>query len=333
MKNYNHPMLRRLRTIHDMIKARKYPNSSDFCTSDTGETRIKVSRATFNRDILALKYDMHAPLHFDNKKNGYYYSEDYDLPFNYVDKSSGEVLMCAKLLLQNYSDTPFYNSLCETLSELIDINSRNDEHNILDRIKVAKSLIYSKADDSVWPLIIESLKKNLIIEFDYSSKGIVKHETVEPYEIVFDNGKTFLFAKETDTDAMHLFAVFKLQNLAVTDKKFELPAEYSLSQINGDSRLGAYYSNRGKMKFKIEVSGETQALLSTVKFADDQKQTFDKERNCTTYEFTSGQFELIFNYMVSFADEAKPIEPPELVEKWKAYWRDKIDKIKERIEE
>ncbi len=332
MKNQTYPMLYRIKTIHDMIKAGKYPNSSDFCTDDHN-TGILVSRATFNRDLRALKYDMKAPLKFDSKKNGYYYSEDYDLPFNYIDKTSAETLMCAKLLLQNYADTPFYDNLCKALNELTSINLKDAENNILDRIEVAKSLIYSKADDSLWPLLMEALEKNLVVEFDYSSKGVAEHEIAEPYEIVLDNGKTFLLAKETGTGAIRLFAVFKLQNLVLTDKTFKLPAEHTLTQINGDSRLGAFYSNRGKMKFKIEVSGETQALLSTVKFADDQKQTFDEEKNCTLYEFTSGQFELIFNYLVSFADEAKPIEPPELVEKWKSHWRDKLDKIKKIIEE
>ena len=41
------------------------------------------------RDIDALRYDFEAPIEYDKKHNGYYYSnDDYNLPFNYLDKMS-----------------------------------------------------------------------------------------------------------------------------------------------------------------------------------------------------------------------------------------------------
>ena len=41
---------------------------------------------------------------------------------------------------------------------------------------------------------------------------------------------------------------------------------------------------------------------------------------------------MIFNYLISFADEVLPLEPVELMEKWKSYWQDKIPKIIKKIE-
>ena len=131
---------------------------------------------------------------------------------------------------------------------------------------------------------------------------------------------------------MQLFAIFKLENLKVLDGTFTLPKIYKFSQFTNNARLGTFGAEIEKKQYKIKVSGNTQELLKTVKFADDQNADYDSKNNTTTYTFTSTQFDMIFNYLISFTDEALPLEPVELVEKWKAYWQDKIPKIIKKIE-
>lgn len=327
MKKYTRPMLYRMKTIHDMIKTGSFPNSKDFCS------KLDQSRPTIMRDLDALRYDFEAPIVYDKKHNGYYYSnDDYNLPFNYLDKMSSEVLLYAKTLMQNFKDTPFYENLCDTISALIDPDCNGNSINLLERIAVAPTLIYQKTDEKIWNQILNAIKKNNMIEFDYTSKGNTNHITAEPYQIILDNGKTFLFANIIPENKMQLFAIFKLENLKVLDETFTLPKIYKFSQFTNNDRLGTFGAEIEKKQYKIKVSGNTQELLKTVKFTDDQNTEYDSKSNTTTYTFTSTQFEVIFNYLISFADEVLPLEPVELVEQWKLYWQDKTPKIIKKIE-
>ena len=131
---------------------------------------------------------------------------------------------------------------------------------------------------------------------------------------------------------MQLFAIFKLENLKILDKTFTLPKIYKFSQFTNNARLGTFGAEIENKQYKIKVSGITQELLKTVKFADDQNTEYDSKSNTTTSTFTSTQFEIIFNHLISFADEALPLEPVELVEQWKLYWQDKTPKIIKKIE-
>ena len=113
MRNYTRPMLYRIKSIHDMIGAGRYPNFRDF------HERFEVSRSTILRDLGILKVDFHAPIVFDGRKQGYCYSEPYELPFNSLDKDSSGILLRAMKALEAYKGTPFYDDLSESLGSMV----------------------------------------------------------------------------------------------------------------------------------------------------------------------------------------------------------------------
>ena len=69
-------LLERIYYFHARIQDGRYPNSGDLVAE------FEVSAATAHRDIAYLRDRLLAPLAFDQKKNGYYYTDSgFRLPF------------------------------------------------------------------------------------------------------------------------------------------------------------------------------------------------------------------------------------------------------------
>jgi predicted DNA-binding transcriptional regulator YafY len=70
-------LLERVYSFHQDLLQQRYPNATILVD------RFEVSLATARRDIAYLRDRLMAPLAFDNRKNGFYYTEDdFSLPFN-----------------------------------------------------------------------------------------------------------------------------------------------------------------------------------------------------------------------------------------------------------
>ena len=225
MRNCTRPMLYRIKSIHDMISAGRYPNFRDF------HERFEVSRSTILRDLGILKVDFHAPIVFDGRNQGYCYSEPYELPFNSLDKDSSGILLRAMKALEAYKGTPFYDDLSESLGSMVSDDARKAGSSILDRIESVGSRPCCAAGRTRWALVFEALERNLVIEFDYGQEGSKAHETVEPYQVVLDNGMAYLFANRAESGITGLFAIHELENLRITGRSFSLPPVYRYSEL------------------------------------------------------------------------------------------------------
>ncbi|HAL18651.1 MAG TPA: hypothetical protein DCO86_03410 [Spirochaetaceae bacterium] len=325
-KKLTRPMLYRIGIEHEMIKDGGFPNRNDF------QDKLEASLPTIARDLEILKYDLRAPLKYDNSKRGYYYSEEFELPFRYVDDNSADILMCAKRLLETYKATPLYDDLSNLLNTLVSPNSKS-ESSLFDRIGIIRHEEYLEANGEVWKTVIDAIRTNRMVSFDYTrlyynDARKTKSHTIAPYQILFDGGKTYCFGEENGL--CKLFAINRMRNAALTDITFSLPPNHGFESTSGNGRFGAFVSEKGKMKYKIRFSSTwARELIRQSRYSDDQTITDDDEQGFTALEFTSVQFEQIFYWLKTFGADAIPIEPLELVEAWKKDWKETIGKLKE----
>lgn len=70
----NRPQMRRLVELDRLICAEKYPNALTFAME------WEVSQKTIQRDIAYMRDELEAPLEYDRHRNGYYYTQQWDLP-------------------------------------------------------------------------------------------------------------------------------------------------------------------------------------------------------------------------------------------------------------
>jgi proteasome accessory factor B len=88
MKSANRPALLRFARIDEKIRSGSWPNAPSLA----GE--LEVAPRTIHRDVEFLRDQFHAPIAFDTRKNGYYYSNpSFRLPYFQV--SEGECIASA----------------------------------------------------------------------------------------------------------------------------------------------------------------------------------------------------------------------------------------------
>ncbi|MBO4629494.1 MAG: transcriptional regulator, partial [Treponema sp.] len=114
-RNATH-MLRYLFQIEQSIRNGEYPNANKL----NEKLRTNFSRSTFGRYIDILREEYDAPIEFDFRKNGYYYT-DSTFSLNQVMLKEGELLTLSTILplLEQYKNTPMEKSYRDLMQKLI----------------------------------------------------------------------------------------------------------------------------------------------------------------------------------------------------------------------
>ena len=155
------------------------------------------------------------------------------------------------------------------------------------------------------------------VTFEYASmgRGEVSKRNVEPYGLFFLNSHWYLVGHDVDKDAFRNFRVSRISGLKVNDAKkgtpdYEIPASFSLRaharsknawELGDDQVLEAVVAIRG-------TSGAARAAAALGVDAGDGSET---------REFTVRRADVFARWLLSFAGELVPLEPPALVEEYK----------------
>ena len=304
-------MIERMIGIHKKIRSECYPNSQQLAY-DFG-----VSISTISRDIDYMKNRFDAPIEYDAKKRGYYYSGNFDIPTKLVSSEKLIALSYAKKLLVQYEGTPVYDEISNVIEFLIDSQTENNAH-FLERIAVpprAKILLNQKN----WKLLLVALNQNSIIEFDYTGrwKSEKSHRRVHPYQILIDDGVCYLFGFSEERKAERLFVISRMEKIYITKDTFELPEDFEFSSRCKGGRFGAFKGNGKVEKVKVEFYDDAREWVKERIWADNQK--IEEDEYATTITFSSNQTHEVLHWILSQGHNAKPLEPEWLVDQWKFY--------------
>ena len=177
---------------------------------------------------------------------------------------------------------------------------------------------------------LEAIKKNYLLDFNYFSKWEPEelHRKIMPFQLVFDSGSLFLYGAGSKTpENPRLFKLSKMHDVQViTSKTFELPANFSFHENFEKGRFGAFQYDEA-YDFKIEFSGDARSIVRECIWADNQIIEENQKAATTTISFTSSQWIPIFRWLLSFGENARPLEPDWLVEQWKESIRKMSEKV------
>ncbi|MBP5576065.1 MAG: WYL domain-containing protein [Treponema sp.] len=305
-----HLILERLVEIHKKIKSGCYPNVKQLAYD------LEVSIPTINRDIEFFKDRFHAPIEYDAKKRGYYYSDDYEMPLNRISSADMQTLSCARMLLSSYEGTPVYEEVEKIIDLLTDSKSTGNS-TFLNRIAIppAPKII---VDEKIWSEIVKAMRENRVIEFDYN--GIwnteTSHRRVHPYQILLDDGVCFVFGFSEERNAERIFALNRIKNLLVTNDAFELPEDFDFSLRCGGGKFGAFVKGNAE-EFVIDFFDESRQFVKSCIWADDQKITDYDDEGRTQISFTSTQSLKVFEWVLARGSTARPVSPEWFVQNWK----------------
>jgi predicted DNA-binding transcriptional regulator YafY len=298
--------------IDRRIASGKYPSTRQLADD------YEVGTATISRDIEFLRDMMGAPIEYDTKHRGYYYSDkSYRLPGAFTRAEDLLALGVAKNLLTMYQDTPLYKPARELLDSLTAPLGAEGETLpwYEDRI-IVPGIPAGEIPQDKWDDIIGALRENRIITFDYLGIQDKKFQSrkVHPYQLLFDNGLWHLYAYAEKRKAIRIFSLSRMKNIRVTKETFKLPKDHDYRSHSQEGRFGIFTGGKA-MRFRIALYDEAIPFAADRQWAADQK--IKTKNGATILEFTSVQLEKVLEWVLSQGCAAQPLEPVRLVELWR----------------
>lgn len=297
-----------------------------------------LSESSLRRDFRYMKNQLGAPLAYDKKRHGWHYTKPFKLPAEGF--SDDEILyleLMKSLVNQNSNDDFLYKAFDKLLNKIIPERHAEKETlkqvqgdslchaelvsaSIRDRFYIAplpKQLI----DKGVVEKILEAIKNNYLIDFNYFSKWEPeeRHRKIMPFQLIFDSGSMYLYAASSNprVPGPRLYKLSKMHNVElIKSRTFELPANYRFRENFEEGRFGAFQYDEA-YDFKLEFSGGVRSTVRECVWSDNQIIEENQKEGTTVISFTSSQWIPIFRWLLSFGENARPLEPDWLVEQWK----------------
>jgi predicted DNA-binding transcriptional regulator YafY len=320
-KNLPKTALARLYFIDREISSGKYPNTKSLAKD------YEVGTATISRDIEFMRDRLSAPIEYDYRQRGYYYTEKtFRLPAAFTSADDMLALGMAKTLLSLYKNTPIYGAARELVDSIT--APLEDTRKPLwyeDRI-VTPPVPSVHFSAEIWHTVSEGLRENRVLAFEYRNawQGDFQPRRVHPCQLLFDNGAWYLYGYAEERQGMRMFSLPRIRNIRLLEEEFTLPANYDFRACNEGSYFGAYSSEK-KQYFRIAFYGEAALRIQERTWATDQTLT---ELPPSPSEgkgaipaglvitFTSAQYGKVLELVMASGRDALPLEPAELVNDW-----------------
>lgn len=310
----SHLMFERLTRINAKIKSGCYPNSQQLAFDN------EVSVPTISRDIEFLRDRLGADIKYDAFHRGYYYENDFELPMNLVSSKDVLFLSLAKQLMMQYEGSPVYNEISSIIDLLADSQGMG-KSDFLKRVAVPP-LPKVIVDEDVWKIVIECIKENTLIEFDYNGRWRTEttHRMLRPYQVLLQDGMYFVFGFDENANdgkgGERLFNFSRMKNIKNTRQFFDLPDDFEFYSRCGGGRFGAF-KEAEKVQYEIDFYDDSRQFVKDCIWADDQEVFDFDEENTTKIKFSSSQSLKVMEWVLSQGVNARPVAPADFVERWK----------------
>jgi len=308
--------IHRIYHIDREIASGKYPNTGKLAAV------FETGTVTISRDIEFMRDMMNAPIEYDFKRKGYYYSEKtYRLPAAFVSAEEVLAMGMAKSLMSLYKDTPIYASIRQLMESITAPLTDDQNPNWYeDRILVppVPSVLFPV---EIWHTITEGLRKNKLLNFEYRStwnSGYQKRR-VRPYQLLFDNGAWYLYGYSEERRGTRMFSLSRIRNIDLDVKTFSFPAAAEYRARTDGSYFGTYSSGK-KHRFRIAFFNDGAMRIKERRWTADQK--IKEMPDGVVLSFSSAQYGKVLELVLSNGRDALPLEPAELVRDWRENLRD-----------
>ena len=314
--------LARLYLIDRQISSGEYPNAKqlvEYLRHPWG----KVSIATIGRDIAFMRDRLNAPIEYDAKHRGFFYTEsNYRIPMGFSGAEELIALGIAKNILNIYKDTPIYDAAHKLLDSITaPLSAEGDSLWYENRIVIPQTPT-SPVPPEIWNHITTALRENRVLIFDYigTYDEDYKLRRVRPYQLLFDTGVWYLYGFSEERKGIRVYSLGRMKNLSLTKDHFPLPDDFDYRSGSSGSYFGVFTGQK-KYRYKIAFYDYSVSWVMDRKWADDQKIT--ETNDGIIVSFTSTHFEKVAEWVLSRGSTACPLEPESFV----SYWRNEINEM------
>ena len=208
-------VLRRIHLIDAEIRKGIYPNTRYLAEL------LEVGERTISRDIDEMRNFYNAPIEYDRRHNGYYYTED-SFFIEDLSLSQSELLSMALFdkLLGEYRSTPLEAQLKSVFHKIV---SSLGNQTMADFFQLQEGVscvprLSDPVDAKVFSDVFLALRNHQELSMHYQGDKRI----IRPLHVVCDKGNWHVLAQTTSRE-IQLFALSKMENTKVLRRTFSFP--------------------------------------------------------------------------------------------------------------
>lgn len=221
----------RMDVIDFEIRNGNYPNSKDIAKI------LEVCRETVRRDIKFMRNDLKAPLEFDYRKNGYYYTApDYFIPSTRVTNDDIENLKLAEQIIEKYEKTLQLKGIKETFGKIYKYLP-NDYSLFSSPMKFSQNPLAEISSGAI-NIIKKAFfcKKEVEITYESFNSQKTSKRIVDPYYIheKYTNS-LYVIAYCHNKKDVRVFAMHRIRKAKILENEYKIPSDFCPEEYLKDS--------------------------------------------------------------------------------------------------
>lgn len=275
---------------------------------------FEVSRRTIFRDLKTFS-ELNLPVTYD-KDTGYGMMKGFSIPpIMFSPKELSTILIGLSFVESQVDETLVkdaqavqykINSVLPT-DELKHFMRSLGDKTIVDPYKRYAA---EKRKGGDWFTIANAISRQNEIVFQYTSlkSGDVTERRVRPYLIVYFTDHWTLIGYCTERRGIRSFRIDGLKDVELT------PQTFSLKRVPGEKAL-LFRTSDNASSIKVRVNKSQLVRFKSSVPAIIEKEEADKEGDSTLLTFSFDNLDYINNWLFSFHNDVKVLEPKDLIEK------------------
>ena len=275
----------------------------------------EVDERTIKRDVEFMKDRIGAPIEYDRKRRGYFYTEPtWGMPAISVREGELLALLLARHALEQYRDLPlgkvlnhFFEQVLETASGHVGTTS--------DRILKGFSFVPPPSvpvEFSIWDQLCRCMLQRRTVEISYQSLSAAELQTyrLDPLHIANIEGEWYLFARSHRKGDVLQLAISRIASVTDSGEPFAVPKDFDPEELKRQL-FGRYASMQGKPEtVRIRIDATSTARVHLKQWHTDQKVVPRKDGSVEiSFPVSSGSSKQPYSNVISWGLEHGETRP------------------------
>lgn len=284
------PQLPRLLGIDARVREGGMPSHSQLARE------FGVSVRTIQRDMDHLRFTLDAPLEYDPRKRGWFYTEHtFFLPSVLVSAEDLLALLLIRQAIEQYSGTPYAEAARRAftlIERALPERERLGAEWVKSRVAFA-DFPQAEIQKDVWHAVLESLSsaRTLTISYAKPDARAVDRE-VDPYGLIVSEGNWYLYTYSHERQARRTFLLARIRSAKVSSERFEIPPDFSLTGYVRAGLAGLQVDDQPARTVRITFSKKASQLALERKLHPDQRESWDRHGRLTIELLARAPFKL-----------------------------------------
>lgn len=304
---HTRPPLHRMQIIDREIRQKSFPNCIKLAIC------VNMTQKTIQRDISYMRLMLNAPIAFDTRKRGYYYTEEWRfLPttcFNDVEVKS---LKAITTVLAQYKGAPYYSEISAALDKVLRyLPDALTEQHFLNVYSFARSSA-ELPDPECFTKLENAIRNRLKVRVAYEAmrNGEQTERIVHPYRLHLAEDIWYLIANCELRKKPRSFILRRIRSLDVLDTAYEPVAGFNIDEYL-EKRMFLFIEGDGRHSVKIRFSARHADLIRERRWHPSQ-QIVENDDGSIILSMNVDAYDVVVCWIMQFGIDAEVLEPVEL---------------------